>query len=383
MKILVMASNTPDLNKGASGTILQTFKAMENLGCDVTYVWEDQIRRRIRHGNLHFLLELPLTYRRQLVSCIRSGKFDVVQASQSHGYLAAKHMAGLKTGVFIHRSHGVESRADRELGYWNKIYPQDQRSRSRKSLSLVLRNLLEVNYRGIAKYAHGHIVSASDCKDFLVEKYCIAPDKIAVIHSAAPEKYLENPRFLTADRFNRILHVSQFANFKAPVVTAKVLSRLLDTNPDIKVTWVCEELSHAKIRSLFTSENRKKVILKGWMTQEKLMEEYDKNGVFIFPSFFEGFGKAPLEAMTRGLCVVAANNSGMKDVIEHDVNGIKVETGDVDGMVAEVEKLIADPDRMRRISKAAIEISRQYTWDRVARETVSFYEKIISLSRSG
>jgi glycosyltransferase involved in cell wall biosynthesis len=110
------------------------------------------------------------------------------------------------------------------------------------------------------------------------------------------------------------------------------------------------------------------------MAQDKLIQLYDRNGIFLFPSFFEGFGKVVLEAMSRGLCVVAADNGGAHDLIVSGVNGILTPTGNIESMTKACEELHNCWDAAIRISRAAAESARAYSWERVARETITFYE---------
>ena len=84
------------------------------------------------------------------------------------------------------------------------------------------------------------------------------------------------------------------------------LNRVLPKNPKAKMTWVTAQASHAWIIEKLLPELRERVTLKDWIPQEQLISLYDQHGLFLFPSFTEGFGKASLEAMTRGLCVVAS-----------------------------------------------------------------------------
>ncbi len=62
LRILVGADVPPDLNPGASGTVLQTNLALRELGHHVDEIWADDLGRRIRHGNLHYAFELPRAY---------------------------------------------------------------------------------------------------------------------------------------------------------------------------------------------------------------------------------------------------------------------------------------------------------------------------------
>ena len=109
---------------------------------------------------------------------------------------------------------------------------------------------------------------------------------------------------------------------------------------------------------------------------------FDRHGIFIFPSFFEGFGKAFMEAMARGLCVVAAENGGMKDVIKHRENGIKVTTGDTKLFTHACLELISSPNVAAAISQNAIATARSYSWRRVALETLSFYQSLLEMKHA-
>ena len=119
-----------------------------------------------------------------------------------------------------------------------------------------------------------------------------------------------------------------------------------------------------------------------WLTQETLKELYDQHGIFIFPSFTEGFGKVFLEAMARGLCVVASDTGGMRDVIRSGENGWRVPTGDVDGFCRAVGEALR-PGCAERVSRAAAVEARRYSWKRTAQETVDFYARLMALRNGG
>ena len=111
------------------------------------------------------------------------------------------------------------------------------------------------------------------------------------------------------------------------------------------------------------------------MPHDKLRIIYDRAGIFLFPSFFEGFGKAFLEAMSRGACVVATRVGGPADVIDDGVDGVLIEPGDAGALAEAALVFMNDGDRARRMSAAAIETARRYSWERVAVETAEFYAR--------
>lgn len=371
-----MADTPADPNLGAAGTEVQTVRAMRSLGADVDTVWADDLGRRIRHGNLHLLAELPRAYERAAVRALRARRYDVVHVNQPHGFRAARAVHRLAPGtVFVHRSHGIELHAEETLKPWKSKLEADLRPPSRRLASQIVGRLLARHSRQIAAEADGHIVSARLDAGFLERRLGVSGDRIAVIPQAAPDEYLSDPApALTEARRQRVLHVAQFAFFKAPMITAAAMNRLAQADSQLRFTWVCDRASHPAVRALLTCNER--VELLHWVPQQTLRDVYDEHGVFLFPSFFEGFGKAFLEAMSRGLCVVAADTGGMRDVIAHGRSGVLVPAGDEVALADAALALIRDPARAEAMSAAAARTAREYSWERVARETLAFYERL-------
>lgn len=377
MRILFMADVPANPNSGAAGTEYHTIEALRALGHDVDTIWADALPRRIKHGNLHYLLELPLAYKRKMVEQLSGGRYDIVHINQPHGYLAAKTLARLnKKTAFIHRSHGFELRVEQDLRRWQKQHEGNERSPLRKAASHLMSRALSYNCRMIARYADGHIVSAAQCREFLCEKMGILGERVAVIPQAAPDCYLTRPlRGMEADRIKQVLYVGQFTLIKAPTILAEVMSRLASLDSDIRLTWIAAKEHHPQIRALLSGRARESVTLLDWMPQDELLEIYDRHGIFLFPSFFEGFGKVFLEAMSRGLCVVAADNGGARDVIAHGGNGMLAPTGCGETMTRHCVELIKNLPAAQQISREAVKTAQSYTWDRVAASTARFYQE--------
>lgn len=359
MNILLMADVAPDPNAGAAGTELRTADALRALGHQVDEVWAPRLGRRIAHGNLHYLLELPRAYRREMRRAAAATRYDVIHVNQPHGYLAAK--AKPRGAVFVHRSHGLELRAERDLARWQ---PRP------KLASRIIAALLARHTRAIARYADGHIVSSSDDAEFLRHVLGVAEKRIAVIPQAAPDEYVRTPAPpMTPERLRHVLYVGQFAFFKAPAIVAAAMRALAAQG--LRCTWVCSRAHHADVRALLGGAP---VELLDWMPAARLIEVYDAHGIFLFPSYYEGFGKAFLEAMSRGLCVVATRVGGARDVITDGKDGMLVEPGDADAIGDAVRSI--DLARAEAMSAAAARTARAYTWQRVARETAAFYDSL-------
>jgi len=65
---------------------------------------------------------------------------------------------------------------------------------------------------------------------------------------------------------------------------------------------------------------------------------------FVFPSLWEAFGLAALEAMAVGRPVIASRAGGIPEVIEEGVSKLLVEPGDPEALAAAALSIIASPD---------------------------------------
>ena len=379
VRILMMSDTPADPNRGAAGTEVRTMHALRALGHEVDAIWSDGLGRRIEHGNLHILLEQPRAYERAVVAALRRKDYDVVHMNQPHGFRAARavHRIAPRT-VFIHRSHGFELNVEETLRPWRKKFGSDERNFGRRLATQSLAPLLRRHSTAIAREADGHVVSSSLDAAFLHERMGVPKERIATIPQAAPDSFIDDDAPpMTAQRLRRILNVGQFAFVKGPMIAAAAMNRIVAEDRELRFTWVCDRASEASIRRMLTAFGNAALHVVPWTTQDALRDLYDAHGIFLFPSFFEGFGKAFLEAMSRGLCVVASDLGGMHDVITSGTDGVLVPPGDFDAVADSVLAISDDPARAEAMSAAAAATARRYKWERVARELTAFYGRLL------
>jgi glycosyltransferase involved in cell wall biosynthesis len=102
---------------------------------------------------------------------------------------------------------------------------------------------------------------------------------------------------------------------------------------------------------------------------EKLRELYRESDVFVFPSFFEGFGLVILEAMACGLPVIASDRSAGPDVLDASCGRV-VTAGDVEQLIETLRWFAANRGLLPQMKKAARSKAESFTWNNY-REAVS------------
>lgn len=95
-------------------------------------------------------------------------------------------------------------------------------------------------------------------------------------------------------------------------------------------------------------------------------DAYNAADIFVFPSHFEGFGLALVEAMACGLPVVGFDDCpGVKFIIENEVNGLLVKRDECSISLAEaILKLAGDKPLRSKLGACAILAAGRYTLDK-------------------
>ena len=384
LRILIGADVPPDPNAGAAGTVWHTTEALRALGHEVDAFWADDLPHRIRHGNLHYLLELPRAYRDAVRERCARKDYDVIQLSQPHAWLAAKdHRTSRRPGVCVNRSHGWELLADEALRVWHRKLGVPQNRFPRSLLSPAITALLHRQAWKAVRWSDGVLVPATDIRDFIVDRMGASAEKVACVPHGVQETFVARPLAPMDDaRRRRILYVGQFAFIKGPNILAQVLAGALKRNPDASATWVCSVAHHAAARALLDDDTAQRVDLLDWRPQEELLELYDTHGILVFPSFYEGAAKACLEAMVRGLCVVATDVGAMRDYITDGVSGFLAPAGNVTAFETSVARVMDDGDLARRISTEAHRAVAGLTWRRCAEGATELYSRLLAERRT-
>ena len=131
---------------------------------------------------------------------------------------------------------------------------------------------------------------------------------------------------------------------------------------------------YEKIKDRIIDSNCCKDIVElGYISEEKKWELLKNADVFIFPSFYEGFGLPILEAQSAGVPVVSSNVSAIPEVA--DGSALLVDPNNAEEIADAIYKLISDENfRNEIIKKGQMNIQR-FSWEKCAREIENLLTK--------
>jgi glycosyltransferase involved in cell wall biosynthesis len=108
-----------------------------------------------------------------------------------------------------------------------------------------------------------------------------------------------------------------------------------------------------------------RILLAGAMTDEELTATYSQAKIFCFPSFAEGFGLPPLEAMAAGIPVVVSDTTSLPEVCGDAA--VYIEPGSPESIARALNELLADTGLYSRKSTMGLARAGQYSWEGTAR----------------
>ncbi len=134
--------------------------------------------------------------------------------------------------------------------------------------------------------------------------------------------------------------------------------------------WLYEETR----RIVAELKLEKKVRFLGRVSELELITLYSLADVFAFPSFFEGFGIPPLEAMACGAPVITSNTSSLPEVAGDAA--ILVDPHDTHAIAHAIMRLLEDEQLQEELRQKGYLQAQRYTWSRAAAKMLSIYQKL-------
>lgn len=122
---------------------------------------------------------------------------------------------------------------------------------------------------------------------------------------------------------------------------------------------------------------RGRVVFLGF--RNDVAEAMAASDIFLFPSWYEAFSLATIEAAACGLPILATKINGAEDFVEPGETGFFIEH-DAEQIANVLSPLIENPaDRARLGANARKVVEQRYTWDRVAKLTEEAYLEYLDL----
>jgi len=353
-------------NESYATNLIEALAEIDSINSYTLFVTRDEAVKRFRNRWPNFvvrstlphtpLVRIPLTLSAEL----RRHPVDIL-----HVQFTSPPFAPCPVVVSIH-----------DLSF--EHLPETFNRRSRTQLRLTVRRSARKAKRVLALSEHA--------RQDIISTYKIPPNLVTTIPiGAAPhfrpvtdEKELQRVRHTYGIARNYILSVGSIQPRKNLGRLAQAYARLRDRLPENEVpqlvivgkrAWLYRETLR-EIEQLRTGDF---LVITGYVPERDLPALYSGATCFVYPSYFEGFGLPPLEAMKCGAPVITGDRTSLPEVVGDA--GLLVNPFDVDAIASAIQSVITDSKLRSELKNKSLNRAQMFDWRKTAKRTLEVYRE--------
>jgi len=130
-----------------------------------------------------------------------------------------------------------------------------------------------------------------------------------------------------------------------------------------------------RVKGLLAKIPSEKIEFKGYLDESELFELYRRASLFVFPSFYEGFGFPPLEAMACGCPVIASQTPSLMEVCGDAA--YYVDPYDVEGIAEGIFRVLSDEGLRESLICRGLERARFFSGERSVSALLRIFDEAL------
>jgi len=227
----------------------------------------------------------------------------------------------------------------------------------------------------IIEKADNIITVSNFSKSEIEENYPQSIGKIKVIYLGTSTIF---KRIDNIEKKKQILYVGSLNERKNFLGVLKAFELLNTQNYKLIIVgnfFDTYKLSKEVQENLKKARNNPNIEFKHGVSNEELVRIYNESKLFLFPSFYEGFGLPVLEAMSCGTPVICSNTSSLPEVGGDAV--VYCNPYDTNDIKNKIELVLNDENLQKEMINNGLERAKLFSWEKSANEHIKIFKKIL------
>jgi len=259
-----------------------------------------------------------------------------------------------------------------------------------------------------AKKADKILADSESTKEDLVDIYKVNPKKIDVIYLGISEDFrpVEKDNLKLTKVRKKYRLPESFILYFGTIEPRKNLILLINAfeilkekflAPVDKISWKGFEGAVRRKENIFTDLRLVIAGTKGWLYKDildkvnnsqfkddiiftGLIDDKDKPylynlaSAFVYPSFFEGFGFPPLEAMACGVPTIVSNTSSLSEAVGD--GAIMIDPYNADELSFAIRRVLEDHELRENLIKKGLKQAKKFNWEKTAQKVLDVFYKL-------
>jgi glycosyltransferase involved in cell wall biosynthesis len=219
-------------------------------------------------------------------------------------------------------------------------------------------------------------------KNEIIKYYKVSADKIEVVFNSTnftEQDLTEDLRKTIQSKYvlpdEYILYIGTLQPRKNIPLLIEAYERIKNKIPNIKLVLAGNRKAHnfdKKIDEVLSKNNLKNdIVFPGFIDTVDKKVVYKMAKVYVFPSFYEGFGIPILEAMSQGVPVLASDIAPHREVgIDAD---IYFNPNSVDNLSDMLYNICVDKEKRESLIELGLAKSKQFSWKESAQKMLNLF----------
>lgn len=244
------------------------------------------------------------------------------------------------------------------------------------------RNIYNFKFRKACQLADQIVAISETTKQDIIRSYGIPEEKINVVYQGCDTSFLQP---MNADRLQAvknkynlpshfILSVGSIEQRKNLLLIVKALKQ---SGKDIHLIAIGKRTPYTDIVEQYILENnmQKQITILNNVPFDDLPAFYQLASLFIYPSFFEGFGIPILEALHSNTPVIASTGSCLEEAGGPD--SVYVHPEDVNDLSEKINWILTTPSQAEHMQIAGKEYAKRFLDQAISRDIMKVYQRLI------
>ena len=227
-----------------------------------------------------------------------------------------------------------------------------------------------------------HVVAVSNFTKQQVKQIFDYTGEIIVIYNGVS---IDTPFEYLINNSKKVIYVGRITKEKGVFSLIKAWENVIKLIPDATLILygTAGKKTLKKLKENITDKSSHSISFAGFIDKTDLRAKYTSAACSVFPSYFENFSLAPIEAMQYGCPTIYTKRASGEELINNGIDGILVDPDNIDEISNAIIWMLTNRKEARTMGKKGFEkVKENFEMSKIVYETIQLYKNILKTQKT-